>query len=747
MVINKKIKRTMLERKSQYIGSLALIIISCLLFTLFNQLSINMTDIASSFEKDNVQEDASFITSGKLTNIPELESRFNMKIEESSSFDYNVTDSSILRIFRQNTKVDLPAIIEGENLKNGSILIDPAYAAANKLKIRDSININNSAFMISGFMSLPNYIYPLKQETDLLNDPGSFGIGVLSRDDYNSLNMGNSFYAVKFNDDNTNLDSRITEFKNYLKEQKTVILKWTDISQNPRVIYVTAKVDGINKLSSSMPVIILLLTCILSCIVMWRMLKNESVIIGTLYALGYRKREIIKHYLMYPLYISISGGIIGTILGALSLKPMLSVMVSYFNMPVNSIMFDFGYIAVSILLPVVFLIISGYLVVNRALKLSPVELIRGGREKAKVGLLERKLRLEKLKFTSKFKIREQIRSIPRSIFLFLGVVLATMLLLIGFTASSSMNFLMKHTYGETYKYNYQYMFNSIMQGQPSNGEAFSISSFALQSDNKTAFEVIGINKDSKYILLKDSTGNKLSASEVIATRPLADKLGIRPGDEIRTVNKLDSREYTIKVDSIAETYVGEYIYMPLDKFNAILNLPENSYMGLFSSDKLDVPQNKLLSSATIGESMKSFESITQPLMDAVGIMAFMSFIIGLIVIYVVTSLIIEENREGISLMKVFGYRKKEVNSLILNSSTYLVVLGYIAGVPLILAALKAMFDSVTRSMNFSFPVTIDYAYILIGFVVIYLTYEISKLLSRRKVSRISMSEILKAQME
>ena len=33
----------------------------------------------------------------------------------------------------------------------------------------------------------------------------------------------------------------------------------------------------------------------------------------------------------------------------------------------------------------------------------------------------------------------------------------------------------------------------------------------------------------------------------------------------------------------------------------------------------------------------------------VGTMAFMSFIIGLIVIYVVTSMIIEENKENISL--------------------------------------------------------------------------------------------------
>lgn len=60
MIINKKIKRTMLAGKSQYIGSLVLIVFSCLLFTMFNLVSRNLTKLSSSFEKDYRQEDASF---------------------------------------------------------------------------------------------------------------------------------------------------------------------------------------------------------------------------------------------------------------------------------------------------------------------------------------------------------------------------------------------------------------------------------------------------------------------------------------------------------------------------------------------------------------------------------------------------------------------------------------------------------------------------------------------------------------
>ena len=41
MVIQKKVLRTMRQQRAQYAGSLLLILVSCLLFTLLNQLAVN----------------------------------------------------------------------------------------------------------------------------------------------------------------------------------------------------------------------------------------------------------------------------------------------------------------------------------------------------------------------------------------------------------------------------------------------------------------------------------------------------------------------------------------------------------------------------------------------------------------------------------------------------------------------------------------------------------------------------------
>lgn len=57
--------------------------------------------------------------------------------------------------------------------------------------------------------------------------------------------------------------------------------------------------------------------------------------------------------------------------------------------------------------------------------------------------------------------------------------------------------------------------------------------------------------------------------------------------------------------------------------------------------------------------------------------------------------------------------------------------------------MSALYKSITKDMSIFIPVTINYAYVILGFIVIYFSYELSKLLSKRKIGRISMAEALK----
>lgn len=374
--------------------------------------------------------------------------------------------------------------------------------------------------------------------------------------------------------------------------------------------------------------------------------------------------------------------------------------------------------------------------------------MRGIKRKHRINFLERALTLDRLKFPAKFRIRGQLRSLSRLAFLFIGVVFASMLLLLGFTAKSSVNYFLNGSVRDSFHFEYEYLYKIPHTEMPPPGtERFSAATFIRAGNGKDDFIIAGINPDTQFIVLKGQRGAKVDTHKTLMTKPLAAKLNAQAGDTITVQDKVSGKQYTVTVDQVADSYIGEYIFMPLAAYNTLFGLPAGSYLGLWSRDPLSVDETQLYSTKSLEESIDAFGTLVQPLQDAVGIMAFMAFAIGMIVIYVVTSLMIEENRGSISLMKIFGYHKKEVNSLVLNSSTFIVVAGYLVGIPLILASMTQLFGSLTQNIDLTMPVTLDFPYILVGFVVVYLIFTLSKVMSRRKINRIAMSEALKPGIE
>lgn len=745
MVINKRIKRVFIENKAQYIGSILLIVFSCFLFANLVLVGSNLKWLMNDYEKNYVQEDASFTTDKSIDNLQELELASDAVIEEGKTFDHVLSKGITLRIFTKNDRVNLPANIEGSELGgNGGILLNPAFAAAHNYKIGDVLTLLDKQFTVAGFMGIPNYIYPLKSETDLLYSPQNFGIAVISREDFTMLGKGSNFYAVKFNHTEESLRVQSAKFMELLKSRGIDIVQWTDIGINTRVKGVTAKLDSASLMGRAIPTAVLLLTAVLLSNVIGRLIKRESVIAGTLYALGYRKKELYRHYLKFPLVIALIGGIIGTVLGLFAVRPMLFVYLELFDIPLTGIDYSPIVICISLLLPVLFLGLSSWFIIRKELKHSPVELMKGNKEKSKVNFLERRLKLEKLKFALKFKIREQLRSLPRLALLLAGCAGATLFLLFGFFLQSGMDYFLKTEVKNAQNYQYEYVFESLRtEPAPVGSEPFAVSKFQLEGEDNKVFPVAGVLPDSKISSVLDESGSRLSLDQVIITKPIADKLKAKPGDTIKIIRRTDYQEFSLKVGGIADAF-NMSVYMPLAEYNEKFGMPKGSYNELFSNTLLDIPEKEHYHVLSIEDKIAAIKSGMAPLASLVGFVAGVAFIMGMIIIYVVTSMTIEENKSTISLMRIFGYRRKEVNSLILNSSTIVIVIGYILGILLSFAVMEGLMKAIENSAPFAMPVTIDPLYVIVGFVVIMLSYELSKLLCKKKINAVSMSEALKA---
>ncbi|MEM5780761.1 MAG: ABC transporter permease, partial [Lawsonibacter sp.] len=373
------------------------------------------------------------------------------------------------------------------------------------------------------------------------------------------------------------------------------------------------------------------------------------------------------------------------------------------------------------------------------------ELMKGDRGKAKVTLLERGLRLERFGFITKFRLREQLRSVPRLLFLLFGVTAASMMMLFGFTINHSMNVVFQSGMDGMYDYAWEYSFKEMRQGEVPDG-ATPFNAIRCYPENKenAEFYLTGIAPDVDGILLRDADGNLLPKDQVNITRLLADRLKLREGSRVTFVSKLDGKTYALVVDGIIETYAGQFIYLPLDAFNQLTGQPAGSYTGVFSTGTIPYEAWELSGIKDLRNLNNAMDDLAAPMALVAVFMTLIAALMGAIMIFLVTSLMIEESRGTISLLKVFGYRGKEVSTLILGGSSWVVLAGFALGVPLMLASAGAMYAYLGEMINMVLPIILSPAYVFLSFVLIMAVYLATKGFSGRKLMKIPMSEALKA---
>src|SRR5690606_14540015 len=133
--------------------------------------------------------------------------------------------------------------------------------------------------------------------------------------------------------------------------------------------------------------------------------------------------------------------------------------------------------------------------------------------------LERAFKLERFKFSTKFWLREQFRSISRLVFLLLGVTSASVLMLFGFTVLNSMNHVFKTS--DVYLFEYEYTFRDLQYGEaPDGAETFNAGKFYPENNEEIEFYITGIEPDSTLVIRSEEHTSELQSRENLVCRLL-----------------------------------------------------------------------------------------------------------------------------------------------------------------------------------------------------------------------------------
>jgi putative ABC transport system permease protein len=414
---------------------------------------------------------------------------------------------------------------------------------------------------------------------------------------------------------------------------------------------------------------------------------------------------------------------------------------AYSLLPLD-VLFDLEALLVTTVLPIIAMLIINLFFLWRRLSLMPVQFLRGElrRNRAK-----RALRLPDLAFIKRFRLRIILSNKGSYLMLLVGIFFANFILMMGLVLQPTIHGYLDTIEGDAVA-SYQYILKtpgSPPEHQQKNAERFSIRAAEFYDEGiGQSFEVslLGISEQSAYL-----PGLELPSDGVHVSESLWKKYDLRKGDELLLTDCATNKSYTVVVSGSYHYAAGYAVFMPIDKLNSLVGNPDGFWNGWFSDTPLSLDEN-LVATVVTPEILRGMgEQMLTTFSKMISLCLLAAVVVNLALFILLTKLIVDKNAHNISLMKILGYRPRELGSIFLNTTTLLVALFLVATLPLAKAGIttlyqEMMFRKVNGFMDILAPWWVYTIMVALGLM----SYLVVNLLNVRRVKNIPMEQALKA---
>lgn len=484
-------------------------------------------------------------------------------------------------------------------------------------------------------------------------------------------------------------------------------------------------------------ILLILISYVLSVFVV-HSIDQESAVIGALYALGVKRKNLMAHYVTLPTVITFVSGLIGTLLGYSSLGVPIQMQdcYNYYSLPDLDVIYMPYLFIYGIVVPPVISIIVNSLVIRKRLSKPVLTMIRN---EQKVGN-GKDIRLGNMSFMNLFKIRQMLRE-SRTGFtvvfgMFVSLLLAMMSLEI-YTYCANVN----RDYVNDTKYEYMYTYKYPTEEVPEGGyEAYAKTLKKKIYGYNFDITVMGLTENNPFFDVNLSD----SSSKVAISSSIAYKYGLDVGDTLTLKDDEADKIYAFEIASVAQYAPSFMVFMPYDKALELFDEPEDYFNVVFSDHALDVETGRLYATTTKTDVKKAagiFSDIMQGMILTIGGVSVLIFIV---VMYLMMKVMIDRSSFNIALIKIFGYRNKEVKKMYLDGNFYIITIGALISIPLTkwimdMAYEPAFVPNIACGIDKSFPFWM-YLAIFAGILILY--FIINHLLIRR-IRKMVPAEVLK----
>ena len=657
-----------------------------------------------------------------------------------------------LRVYQHRTQVDLAAYAEGRVPEAADeVAVDRVFATNNGITVGEEVKLFGQRFTVCGIMTTSDNQALFQNNSDFTVNTLTFGVAEVSESGFAALEATGHqpayTYSVRFADRDLTVAQRTDAEKDMMRALSTAgatVDDLTDSSANQGIGYAADDVSGDSTMWSVLLYMIIAIMAFVFVVLTSGTIEEESAIIGTLLASGYRRRELVTHYLALPAAVGIVAAVVGNVAGyTLMSEPMRNLYYGSYSLPPYYATWSWGVFAQTTVLPVATLVGITLLGLLRKMGHTPLEFLR--HETSKGGVKRGFALPERLSFTTRFRLRVFLRNLGNFATLFVGIGFASMLLLFSLAILPTMTHYAENLHNNVLA-EHMYTLKAPLEVDNAQAEKYAVYSLEYDRGEGSGTETItvyGVPEDSRY-------WDDLAVGDghVVFGNGLIDKFRFADGQTVNLYDKYEdeTREATYEGDGCTwGTKSDMAVYMSLDDFNRFFGNDAGYFNGYASDQALDLDARYLTSDLT-PESMDAIgEQFVGMMDDMIGMLVGLSVFIFLVFMYLLTKSVIDRSARAISYMKVFGYRDSEISRLYVRSITLTVAVSLVVCQPLIIGGLTLLFRAMLLAYNGNIEIYVPMAAIAEVIAIGFATYLAVALLHIRRIKRVPLALALKVQ--
>lgn len=739
MTINKRAGRSIKKNKSFYIISIILTALTSMIIVAAVSTGHTLTSVVRDFVDEYKAEDAEFVTYKPLSeeDIDKLEKEYDVILEYSGYKDIHVKggdlDGVTIRAFAMPEKLNLCDVREGHEPGDGEALLTQDFADVHNIKIGDEISLGDDSYKVSAYTTKADYIYMLQTFTGFI-DNEKFAAIVVDRPEYDRIDTEETgYYSIKYNKDNSK------EVREKLNSDY-IIASYMAATTNTRISMPVNEGDAVTNMATMFAPVMFIIVLTLIVMVLGRNIKNEQYLLGTFISLGFSRKQIIGHYVRYGLIPGVVGSVIGVLVSIPLTKVLCRFYIEYdFETLIYKPTYDLPSVVIALVVPTLLYCAAIAIQAGKLLKKAPVDLLRNtGKDTKAIGIMKN----SRAKTQVKMRVRSVMGHPGRSIVTTIGVAIAAFCIVAGLVMSDSMDALLNDGLTSSIKYEYLYRLNTLQQGTPDEGEALFQNYYEVDGST-VQLSAQGIETGSKYFPDKTDSGEKLELDKYYLTSAAAETFGMEPGEELIFYNIADLKEHKVKISGVVTDNTHCYLYTGRDNATELAGVDAGTYNCIISKDALTLDKELVASETKMTVTADTMDNLMGPMKAIILMIEIVGIVLGVFVLYLIINMIVSETSTNISVMKVLGFNRKEISNRVLNVNHVLVCIGYLLGIPMAYTFVKVGYSDTIENYGMLLSPVVTVKAIVTGFLLTWVTYELSLLLQKRKISRIDMVEALK----